>query len=151
MKQMKARRYRSSAIQELLDEITPAEREQVKLKMQIAARIEDVMKAKGLTKSDFAQKAGKHPSEITKWLSGTHNFTTDTLVEIALALGVNVSTLFISKEPQIICHYNIVVEATGTVETPIKVRTPYIPKKRFEGMSTKKIFSPSFGEHSIFQ
>ncbi|MBK7408684.1 MAG: DUF4240 domain-containing protein [Saprospirales bacterium] len=55
--------------------------------MLIAARIEDILTELGWKKKDLAARLGKHPSEITKWLSGTHNFTTDTLAEIEQATG----------------------------------------------------------------
>ncbi len=61
--------------------------EQVERKMRIAARIEDAMNQAGLTKTQFARLMGKYPSEITKWLSGTHNFTSDLLTEIEVTLG----------------------------------------------------------------
>jgi len=64
-KTTKARKYNSDALQELLDEITPVEMEQTKVKMQLAARIEDFVRAKGWSKSQFAEKVGKNPSEIT--------------------------------------------------------------------------------------
>jgi len=62
--------------------------EQVERKMRIAAQIEDAMKNAGLTKTQFARLMGKYPSEITRWLSGTHNFTSDLLAEIDVALGI---------------------------------------------------------------
>ena len=34
---------------------------------------------RGLTKLQFAQALGKKPSEVTKWLSGQHNFTLSTI------------------------------------------------------------------------
>jgi hypothetical protein len=40
-KTTKARKYNSGALLELLNEITPVEMEQTKVKMQLAARIED--------------------------------------------------------------------------------------------------------------
>lgn len=92
-KATKARTYNSSKLQELLDEVDPKEMEQTKVKMQLAARVEDLMRAKGWNKSHFAEHIGKNPSEITKWLSGTHNFTIDILTEIALIFNVEVSTL----------------------------------------------------------
>lgn len=93
-KTTKARKYNSSKLQKLLDEVTPLEMEQTKVKMQLAARIEDFMRAKGWNKSQFAEKVVKNPSEITKWFSGTQNFTTDVLTEIAFALGVDLTALF---------------------------------------------------------
>ena len=92
----KARKYKSPFIDKLLQEATPLEMEQAKLKMQIAAKIEDLIKSKSWSKSEFAEKVGKHPSEVTKWLSGTQNFTIDTLIEIAFVFKIKLSDLFIS-------------------------------------------------------
>lgn len=64
--------------------------DKVAAKMRTAARIADAMQAAGLSKSQFARKMGKSPSEITKWLSGTHNFTIDSLQEISAVLGVEI-------------------------------------------------------------
>ncbi len=92
----KARKYKSPFIDKLLQEATPLEMEQAKLKMQIAAKIEDLIKSKSWSKSEFAEKIGKHPSEITKWLSGTQNFTLDILTEIVFVFKIKLSDLFIS-------------------------------------------------------
>jgi transcriptional regulator with XRE-family HTH domain len=120
----KARKYNSSKLQELLDEVTPLEMEQTKVKMQLAARIEDFMRAKGWNKSQFAEKVGKNPSEITKWVSGTQNFTVDVLTEIALTLGVELTALFGKQQVQVIYRKEIVVK-TVAVPTAIKLTTPY--------------------------
>ncbi len=90
----RAEKYNSSIIAELLSEISSAEKMQVRIKMQLAARIDDLIIESGLNKSEFASKMDKNPSEISKWLSGTHNFTIDTLVEISKALNINVEELF---------------------------------------------------------
>lgn len=66
--------------------------DKVAAKMRTAARIADAMEAAGLSKSQFARKMGKSPSEITKWLSGTHNFTIDSLQEISAVLGVEITS-----------------------------------------------------------
>ncbi|TVR81954.1 MAG: XRE family transcriptional regulator [Chitinophagaceae bacterium] len=120
----KARKHKSSKLQELLDEVTPLEMEQTKTKMQLAARIEDFMKAKGWNKSQFAEKVGKNPSEITKWLSGTQNFTVDVLTEIASTLGVELTALFGKKQLQVIYRKEIVAKS-NTFPTAIKLTTPY--------------------------
>lgn len=122
-KTTKARKYNSSKLQELLDEVSPLEMEQTKVKMQLAARIEDFMRAKGWNKSQFAEKVGKNPSEITKWFSGTQNFTTDVLTEIASALGVELPALFGKKQVQVIYRKEIVVKSPVTQPT-IVMTTP---------------------------
>lgn len=37
---------------------------------------------------NLADRLGKQPSEITKWLGGTHSFTTDTLMEISSVIKI---------------------------------------------------------------
>ena len=120
----KARNYSSSKLQELLDEITPLEMEQTKVKMQIAARIEDFMKARNWSKSQFATKFGKNTSEITKWLSGTQNFTIDVLTEIASTFEVELAALLGRKQVSVIYRKEIVVKSVA-VPNSIKLTTPY--------------------------
>lgn len=49
------------------------------LEFAVSTRIYDLMTQKGLSKAEFARAIGKQPCEITKWLSGQHNFTLATL------------------------------------------------------------------------
>jgi transcriptional regulator with XRE-family HTH domain len=72
----------------LLESITPEEQAKTDKKMILASKIANAIKAKGLKKSEFAEILGKQPSEISKWLSGTHNFTIDTLMDIERVLSV---------------------------------------------------------------
>jgi transcriptional regulator with XRE-family HTH domain len=131
-KTTKARKYNSPKLQGLLNEITPLEMEQSRLKMQLAARIEDCMIAKGWNKSQFADKVGKNPSEITKWLSGTQNFTVDVLTEIAHTLGIELSTLFEKRQVQVIYNRRFVVKSIADI-TPITITTPNIKSRSFRG------------------
>jgi ribosome-binding protein aMBF1 (putative translation factor) len=120
----KARKYNSSKLQELLDEVSPLEMEQTKTKMKLAARIEDYMRAKGWNKSQFAEKVGKNPSEITKWLSGTQNFTVDVLTEIASTFDIELTDLFGKHPIPVVYRKEIVVNSVAT-PTAIKLITPY--------------------------
>ncbi len=45
------------------------------------------MKASGLTRSALAEKIGSSPAYVTKILRGDTNFTLDSMVKIATALG----------------------------------------------------------------
>jgi transcriptional regulator with XRE-family HTH domain len=80
--------YSSPLIDSLLKEISPEELERTEKRMLLAARIDKAIKAKGWKKKDFAEAMSKTPSEITKWLSGTHNFTSDTLFDIERVLNI---------------------------------------------------------------
>lgn len=91
---MKTREYNSPILQDLLEEVTPLEIEQANVKMQLAANIEDLIRSKGWSKTKFASELNKSQPEISKWLSGTHNFTVETLVQISQVLGVKITELF---------------------------------------------------------
>lgn len=79
---------KKNLMNKLLDSITPEEQEKTDKKMILAAKIAKAIKSKGLKKSEFAEILDKQPSEISKWLSGTHNFTIDTLMDIERVLSV---------------------------------------------------------------
>jgi ribosome-binding protein aMBF1 (putative translation factor) len=84
----KAELYTSPIANELSKEISPEEFQQVETNMLLAACIDDAMKAKGWNKNHLAKALGTTPSQITKWLSGTHNFTPDTLLSISNILDI---------------------------------------------------------------
>jgi len=85
----KADSYQSSILNEMLNEINPQEYRKIEKRMLLANRIATGIKEKGWKKIDLARVLGKRPSEITKWLSGTHNFNIDTLFDIEEVLGLN--------------------------------------------------------------
>jgi len=119
-----ARKYSSPLINELLGEITPVEKLQTNTKMTLAARLDDLITLKGWGKSEFAEKVNKNPSEITKWLSGTQNFTIDTLAEIGVALNMPVSELFAPKRVHVINRVQVVI-TVKEVQQSIKYVTPF--------------------------
>jgi transcriptional regulator with XRE-family HTH domain len=93
--------YTSDILDEIFKEITPEEMEKSKNKMLLAAKIDEAIKAKGWKKKDFASALNKQPSEITKWLSGNHNFTADTLWEIEKVLNIELINLNIGEAEEI--------------------------------------------------
>lgn len=118
------KQHKSSILNELLEEISPLEQAKERAKMTLAAAIDEALTAQGWSKSEFAKKLGKHPSEMTKWLSGTHNFTHETLVEIAFALNMSVGDLFSSRGVQIANKLSIVVKGHSQGLSSIKYQTP---------------------------
>ncbi len=56
----------------------------------IAARIDAIMREKGISKKQLADMTHKRSSEITKWLGGGHNFTCKTIALIQGALGEDI-------------------------------------------------------------
>ena len=120
----KAVKHNSPIINELLAEITPTEKMQVRTKMELSARLDDLIKDTGLGKREFALRLRKNPSEISKWLSGTHNFTIDTLVEVAGALNISVQELFAPKPIQFVNKIHFAI-ASETRSRSIVYDTPF--------------------------
>jgi transcriptional regulator with XRE-family HTH domain len=106
----KTESYSSSLLNEFLAEISPKEQEKTDKRMRLAAIIDDGIKAKGWKKSDLAKALNKRPSEISKWLSGTHNFNLDTLFDIEEVLNIRLINLFIEPKMQV-TRYNIFVSS----------------------------------------
>ena len=84
--------YSSPLIDQIYHGIPQTTFDFVANRMLLAARINDAIKAKNWTQKQFAEAMGKKPSEISRWLSGTHNFTTDTLWHIEKVLTISLLT-----------------------------------------------------------
>ena len=83
----RAKKYKSTIIDSIKKRISPSEKKKAESKMMLALKIKEAMVKKGLSNTKFAELMSKNNlSQVTKWLSGTHNFTHDTLVEIGEVL-----------------------------------------------------------------
>jgi len=68
----------------------------VEKNLAIANKIHELLEKRSLKPADLARMLEKKPSEISKWLSGTHTFTTKTITKIESVLGEDI----IHIEPQ---------------------------------------------------
>jgi ribosome-binding protein aMBF1 (putative translation factor) len=94
----KARKVNLSFLEELRNETSPQISRQISKRMKLAAQIDDVLMSRGLTNQEFAFMVGKKYSEITRWLSGTHNFTNETLWDIERVLQIQLLTSSVPEE-----------------------------------------------------
>jgi len=58
-----------------------------RMMMSVSAQIADLIDKKFKTRKEFADSLGKNESELSKWLSGNHNFTLKSLAKIEAELG----------------------------------------------------------------
>lgn len=107
----KARNYTSDILDGLLSEITPEEQRRTDKRMLLALKIEKAMKAKEWKKGDLASEMNKKPSVITKWLSGTHNFESNTLFELEEKLGITLVALEEKRQAPTV-FYQFTVQST---------------------------------------
>ena len=89
---------------EIRETMSPEMKMQMELSVSIANRIYSILEAKGMSQKDFAQLMGKTETEVSRWLSGTHNLTMATISKISIALGEDI------------------------ISVPVKPYEPYEPK-----------------------
>ena len=78
---------RNNLFRQCLAAIPAEQKAEFELSYGIAERISEILKSKGLTQKEFAGQLNKRESEISKWLTGRHNFTMQTIAKIETALG----------------------------------------------------------------
>ena len=66
--------------------------------LDVADRIHAILEKKGMTQKDLAKALGKSESEISKWLTGTHNLELKTIAKIEKVLGEDVLIIPASKK-----------------------------------------------------
>ena len=74
-------------LRECLAAIPEEQKAEFELSFGIAERIIEILKKYNLTQKDLARKLHKRESEISKWLTGRHNFTIQTIAKVETALG----------------------------------------------------------------
>lgn len=85
----------NTTFNQMVSQVPPEVKQEIDFEVDISNRIDSLMKKHHLTKLEFARKLGKRPSEITKWLSGQHNFTLRTISLLTAFFGeriIEVST-----------------------------------------------------------
>lgn len=78
---------RSEVADRIQKETPEKERIFVRQYTDIVLRINQILTAKGYTQKSLAEKMNKKPSEINKWLKGSHNLTLRTLAKLEAELG----------------------------------------------------------------
>ncbi|WP_051590736.1 helix-turn-helix domain-containing protein [Flavobacterium daejeonense] len=90
---------KKNIINDWLDENGSPEIEKlVEKNTAIAHKIYEMLQKRGLKAADLARLLNKKPSEISKWLTGTHTFTTKTITKIETVLGEDIIYIEPQKE-----------------------------------------------------
>lgn len=83
---------RRSVIQRIREHIKSEDRLFVRKNIDISNQIEAILEEKGWNQKQFAKLLEKKESEVSKWLSGTHNLTLQSISKIEAVLGTDVIT-----------------------------------------------------------
>lgn len=70
-----------------LKDLPTSTKKQVDLSWGISDKIAGLLSANKMSQKDLAKKMHKTEAEVSRWLSGTHNFTLSTLAKISTVLG----------------------------------------------------------------
>ncbi len=62
----------------------------VKHSFDIVDRIHEILEMQGKEQKDLAKSLGKSESEISKWMTGSHNFTIKTIAKMESVLGESI-------------------------------------------------------------
>lgn len=74
-------------IMQAIRETTPPEVNRlVDLSFQISNRVYELLEQKNMSQKDLAKRLGKTETEVSRWLSGTHNLTLATIAKLSVAL-----------------------------------------------------------------
>lgn len=80
----------SKYLDNALAEVSPENRVFVKKNLDITEEVMAVLARKGMTQRDLALKLGKSEPEVSRMLSGLHNFTLKTIAKLEVALGEDI-------------------------------------------------------------
>lgn len=78
---------RSKTAQDLFKDTPEYIKTYVDHNADLVVRVQEILESKGMSQKELAEKLEKHPSEVSKWLSGTHNLTLKTIARLEVALG----------------------------------------------------------------
>ena len=111
-------------VEALTKDMSVVDMAQTALHIEISRTIRNARKQKGLSQKDLAEKMGVKQSLVSRWESSECNYTIDTLVEIADALGLSVRCPLTSEEVKV---------STEPIELKPAGRKVAFPKATFSG------------------
>ena len=107
-------------IMEIIRQQTPPEvQKQVDLCVAIANRVYDLLDERGMSQRDFSRALGKTETEVSRWLSGTHNLTIATIAKMAAVLGDDIITATSTIKHETYRYPNATAEPTMVAEDAV--------------------------------
>lgn len=73
----------------LNDHGNPEVEKLIEKNLAITEKVRQALELKGWNKGQLADAMGKHASEVSKWLSGTHNLNMKSIIKMEVALGID--------------------------------------------------------------
>lgn len=89
---------KSTLSKKIMASTSPVVFKRIETRMLVAKILHDYLSTWKISQQELACRMGKQPSEVSKWLSGNHNFTIDTLSDI----GYYLNTDFIIRRDEMV-------------------------------------------------
>lgn len=119
---------RSKIAQRIIDETPKDVRIFVRKYGDIVVRINQLIREKGYSQKDLADKMQKRPSEISKWLSGDHNFTLRSLAKLEAELDAEI--IYVPKKDSYHVQRGGQVKATASKAKPVEGNLAFIDTRK---------------------
>lgn len=126
---------KSRITKNFFEDLKPEYESLVNLSVEISDRIEEILNRRGISQKQFAELLGKSESEISKWLSGMHNFTIKSIVRIEAVLEDKIIQVAGSSEVISVKQKHI-LQKGRSAQTAFKTTRKRVVLKR---LSPKKI------------
>lgn len=85
----------------------------IDISFDIADILKSYKKTNSLSQKELAEKINKKESELSKWFSGTHNFTIKTIAKIEQLIGRKI--LFLENDVLFLNQNKIIVKSTNAI------------------------------------
>jgi len=100
--------------------------------LDIVERINEILKAKGMTQRDLASLMEKRESEVSRWLKGEHNLTLKSIAKLEAALGEDIITIphtdFLEWGDTKITHMKVRINKDFNVDPDLTFHEPVLQK-----------------------
>lgn len=91
--------------------------------LEISAQVSHLLEERGWTQKDLARAVGKVESEISRWLSGTHNLTMRSIARMEAALGADIILTPLQMEKEV-KDVQYIYLTTTVYETVVEMEEP---------------------------
>jgi len=95
------KRNSRGVLAEIANNVSKESMHRTQNRMSIAIKIAECLKSLNMSQKEFASKICKSESEVSDWLSGSRNFTIDTLSDVECALNVKLLDLSVMNLKEI--------------------------------------------------
>jgi transcriptional regulator with XRE-family HTH domain len=116
---------KKGVVQRLRERIKPENRIFVKKNLHISEQVYALLDQKGWSQKVFAQKLGKNESEVSKWLSGLHNITLQSIAKMEAVLEADIITTPLEARE--------IYKSIEYVTLTVKASSNNFPTKAFKG------------------